>query len=139
MIYITNQDLTVDSYQRFIDESTGDITGTVDKAEIRAIGVVTTYLSGRYKTDVIFGEPGIRNEVLVDIICKIVLKTIFGRNAARKVPSDVKEDYDAAIKQLEKINSGQTVLANLPQVTDDEGNPVSDTIFGNLSNPNFYI
>lgn len=139
MEYITRDDLTTDSYDRFIRESSDDIGNTLDKAELRAIGLVKTYLSGRYKVAEIFAAPPIRNELLVDIICQIVLEKVFGRNAPRKLPTDIKEGYDWAIRQLEKINSGVTILNDLPQVTDDEGNPVSDTLFGNFSNPDFYI
>ncbi|AIM38083.1 hypothetical protein KO02_16370 [Sphingobacterium sp. ML3W] len=139
MIYISRDDLTTDSYDRFIKESSDDIEGTLEKAEKRAIGLAKTYLSGRYKVDLIFGDPPVRNELLVDIICQIVLEKVFGRNAARKVSSDIKTGYDFAIEQLEKINSGRTVLADLPMITDESGQALSDSLFGNLSNPNFYI
>jgi len=143
MKYLTDDDLTADSYQRFIQESTGDIADVINKNEERAIALVRTYLSDRYDVATIFAEvlPGVdplRNELLVDIITKITLYKIFRRNAARKLPEDIKEDFKWAIEQLERINSGRTKL-DLPPALDDSGNVLSNSIWGDLTNPDFYI
>lgn len=139
MIYLNNDDLTADSYQAFIDSSTGDAPAVIDAQEKRAVDLVKTYLSGRYDVDKIFTAPVVRNELLVDIVAKITLYRIFRRNAARKVSSDIKEDYDWAIKELGKINAGMTKLDNLPKPTDTSGNVISTSMFGNNTNPDFYI
>lgn len=139
MIYLNSDDLKTDSFQRFIDDSTADYSEAIDKAELRTVGIAKTLLKGRYNVELIFDEDEpIRDEYLIDIIVKITLAKIFGRNAARKVPSDVKEDHDWAMKQLKEINGGKIIL-ELPVANGDDGNPKSDAIWGNNTNTNFYI
>lgn len=153
MRYITLDDLTADSYERFINESSADIPNTLDKNEARAIGLVKTYLE-RYDTGSIFGSlieanedeedeepeytPPIRHELLVEIICKITLRKVFGRNAARKVPEDVQKDYDWAIKELERIRNGSVNLG-LPPAIDESGGTTSNSMWGNNTNTDYYI
>lgn len=140
MIYLEDDDLLTDSKQRFIDDSTKDDAEAINKAELKCIGVVKTYLSGRYNVDLIFNEiEPIRNEVLVEILVKLTLKKIFGRNAARKVPTDVKDDYDEAMKQLKELNAGTLTIKGLPIPTNDNGAPSASPLFGNLTNTDFYI
>lgn len=140
MIYITKNDLVTDSFERLIDESTPEGSIIIDDAEKRSIEEVKGYLSVRYNTSEIFKTPNpIINTILVDIIVKITLYRIFKRNAARKIPSDIKEDYEAAIKQLTAINQGKLNLEGLPPAEDANGKIISNSIFGNNSNPDFYI
>lgn len=140
MIYLKDDDLVTDSYQRFIDESTKDDLGVIDSAELKCIGVIKTYLRGRYDTVIIFDEDDpVRDEVIVDILVKLMLKKIFGRNAARKVPSDVKDDYDEAMKQLKDLNAGRLTLDGLPTPTGVDGAATASPMFGNNTNKDFYI
>jgi len=139
MIYINDDDLKTESFERFITESTSDFPTVKDSAELKVIGICKTLLKGRYDVDLIFdqSEP-LRDEFLAEIITKLTICKIFGRNAARKLPTDLKEDFDWAMKQLEKINAGRLTL-DLPLATSTSGAPTSDTIWGNNKNENFYI
>lgn len=140
MIYLQDDDLKTDSQERFIQESTADNENSIDKIEERVVELVSTYMADRYDTDLIFNPVApIRNAVLVDIISKITLYNVFRRNAARKVSTDIKEDYDWAIKELGKINAGTLVLGKLPVPGPAKPEPNSDSLWGNNSNPNFYI
>lgn len=137
MIYISREDLETDAFERLINESTTD--AILDRTEEKVIGIVRTYLSGRYDADIIFDpDAPVRDELLADIISRIVLYRTFRRNAARKVPEDVERDHSWAMKELLRIQKGETVL-DLPVPVDEEGNPESNTLFGNNSNPDFYI
>ncbi|WP_435135736.1 hypothetical protein [Formosa sp. A9] len=139
MIYITQDDLKTESFERFITDSTSDFPTVIDKAELKSIGIAKTLLQARYDVTVIFDEANpVRDEFLAEIITKLTLGKIFARNAARKLPTDIKEDSDWALKQLEKINAGRLVLS-LPIITPDSGAPTSDTIWGNNTNKNYYI
>lgn len=139
MIYLTDNDLKRESYERFITDSTADFNGAKDSCELVAIGIVKTMLKGRYDVDLIFNEvEPLRDEFLADIITKITVRKIFKRNAPRKVPSDVKEDYDEALKSLKEINGGKLTL-ELPVNTDEDGNPTAKPMFGNNTNEDFYI
>jgi phage gp36-like protein len=167
MNYITLADLTADSYQRFITESTSDIGDTLEKTEYKAIAFAATYIAGRYDVDLIFGlpwtaeqipqdvdddpetiesdlveytpsTPVIRDELLADIISKIVLYRIFKRNAPRKLTEDIKKDNEFAIDQLMKINSGRITLS-LPLPKDENGVEQGQSIWGNSSNRDYYL
>ena len=84
-------------------------------------------------------EP-IRNELIVQILSYVVVYGLFKRNAARKLPSKFKDDYDAAMKLLKDIATGVIKLDGVPAPTDENGNTIaSNTIFGNLKNKDFYI
>ena len=140
MIYLKDADLLADSYQVFINTSTQDATEVINDNELRAIEIAKTYLSGRYDIAKVFDATlPIRNELLVDILSKITLYKIFRRNAPRKLPSDIKEDYEWAFKELEKIQRGTVMLTGLPIPVDESGNSTIPTIWGNNSNSNFYI
>lgn len=157
MRYITGEDLLLDSYEVFIKESTSDALNILEDTEKRAIALVKTYLT-RYDVETIFGipiipeegsegeeeseeeyTPPIRHELLAEIISKITLFKVFRRNAARKIPQDIKEDYEWAIKELEKIRNGSVVLKGLPPALDESGKIKSQSFWGNNSNPDFYI
>lgn len=140
MIYLLPTDLNTDSYDRFISESGADISDTLDKIELRVIGYVSEMLASRYDVAKVFmvGNP-VRNQVLIDIMCKMFLAKLFGRNAARKLPEDIKEENEWALKELGRISTGALKLANLPVPQDETGNPTTQTYFGNNSNPDFYL
>ncbi|GIZ09994.1 phage protein Gp36 family protein [Flavobacterium sp. UMI-01] len=141
MIYLEKEDLITDAFERFIDESTKDDETVLDNAEKRAIDFVKTMIGSRYNVNLIFTEGApIINEMLVQIISRIVLYRVIKRNAARKVPTEYKEDYDEAIKWLNDISTGKIPLDGLPTPVDDNGDPIkSNTLWGNNSNSNFYI
>lgn len=137
MIYLTPEDLKTDSQERHITDSTADTPDVLEKIEKATIGIVSTFLSPRYDTQLVFAEGApIRDEVLVDLMVKIALYKLFRRNAARKVGTDTKEDYSWAMKQLEKIQSGRITL-DLP--APDLESTGSYSMFGNTSNRDFYI
>ncbi|AOR29553.1 hypothetical protein FORMB_25360 [Formosa sp. Hel1_33_131] len=139
MIYLTDDDLLTDSFQRFIDESSKDNEDVVANAELKCIGIIKTMLKGRYNTELIFDETDpVRDEFLADILTKLTLHKIFGRNAARKVPTDVKDNYDWAMKQLGLLNAGKLQL-ELPSPTNTDGTASAAPMFGNNTNPDFYI
>ena len=141
MTYLIKDDLIVDAYERFIDESSNDENFILDDLEKRGISYIKTILGTRYNVALIFDEvTPIRNETIIQILTKWMLYKLIRRNAARKVPTDYKEDYDEAMKSLKDIATGTIVLSDLPTPTDENGNPInSNAIFGNNTNKDFYI
>lgn len=140
MIYLTKDDLIVLAYERFIDESSQDQEYILADTEKRAIAYLKTVLGTRYNVNALFDESEpIINQLIVDILSQIVVYNIIRRNAARKVPTDYKEDYDSAMKLLKDIATGVLVLDGVPLPTDENGQTISQTIFGNNTNKNFYI
>lgn len=141
MIYLTKGDLISASFERFIDESSNDHNDVLDTVELQNIELIKSYLGTRYNVGEIFSELNpIRNTILIRILIKLVIFDVIRRNAARKVPTDYKEEYDKAIELLEKIATGRIKLDGLPGAVDENGNPVqSNSLWGNNTNKNFYI
>jgi phage gp36-like protein len=140
MIYIDKDYLISQAQERFIDESSQNDEEIIDQIELTQIAVIKTYLGTRYDVNTIFDEDSpIENEVLKEILAKLVLYKLIRRNAARKVPNDYKEQFDEAMKTLKEIATGIIRLDGVPPAVDTNGSVVSNSISGNLSNPNFYI
>lgn len=157
MIYLEKDDLITQAFERLIDESSADqnqyteptepeetpeliANRVLDKIELQNIELIKSYIGSRYDVALIFDETEpIRNQLLIRILTTLILFDVFRRNAARKVPTDYKENYDKAIETLEKIATGRIPVDGLPKPTDESGNPISNSIWGNNSNKDFYI
>lgn len=140
MIYLTESDIHAHIQIRLKDESQADFVEALNIIELQNISVIKSYLTSKYNTEQIFKEnQPLKNGILTKILTHLVLYDLVRRNATRKVPTDYKDDYDWAIKQLERINSGALILDDLPQPTDENGNVLSDSIWGNNTNKNFYL
>ena len=140
MIYIDKAYLINYAQERFIDESSQNDDTILDQIEWAQIAIIKTYLGTRYNVAVVFDEDNpVENEVLKEIVAKLVLYKLVRRNAARKVPNDYKEQFDEAMQTLKEIARGVIPLDGVPQAVDSSGALVSSSISGNLSNPNFYI
>lgn len=139
MIYIDKNYLATHIQDRLIDESTQNDDSILDAIELSQIEIIKTYLGSRYNVESIFGSQPIANEVLKEILSKLMLYKLVKRNAARKVPTDFKEQYDEAMKQLKEIATGVIVLSELPNANGETGTANSNTLTGNLINKNFYI
>lgn len=144
MIYLTENDLKTNTLERLLNESVADFQQAKDEVELQVLAEVKALISNRYDVKAIFGTPTIRDPFLVKIITKMVVHDIISRNAARKIPQDRKEDYEWAMKQLEKINTGRLKLDGLPSKPTDTTNggtssTASKMLYGNLKNKDFYI
>lgn len=140
MIYINKDYLISQAQERFIDESSENDSEIIDLIELSQIAIIKTYIGTRYNVTLLFDETNpVENEVLKEILVKLVLYKLIRRNATRKVPTDYKEQYDEAMKTLKEIAIGIIKLDGVPSAVDTSGAVVSNSISGNLSNKNFYI
>lgn len=141
MVYITKADLITYCQEKFIDESLQGNENILTELEVTQIDIIKSYLGTRYNVDNIFNpDSPVSNAVLKSIIARMVLYWLIKRNAARKVPTNFQEDFEAATKELIAISTGKTPISGLPGLTDNSGNPVnSNTLWGNNSNRDFYI
>lgn len=140
MVYLLKTDLITHAFERLIDESSADFEHTLKNVESENIGIIKSYLGSRYDVDTIFNKIApIRNALLIRILTKLVLYDVVRRNAARKVPTDYVEEYKAAMETLEKIAFGKLDIKELPPAIDEDGQVISNTLFGNNRNSNFYI
>lgn len=136
--YITIKDLVNRSQQRLIEESVKDPEIDISEIENDQIAIVTVYIQDRYNCERIFNMP-IRNAILVDIIANMVLYTIFGRNKARKIPSDTKEAYESSLKLLDKIHLGKLNLGDNVKYDATDERSGGYIAHGNTSNKNFFV
>ena len=81
MIYIDKDYLISQAQERFIDESSQNDDEIIDKIELTQIAIIKTYLGTRYDVNTIFDEDSpIENEVLKEILAKLVLYKLIRRN-----------------------------------------------------------
>lgn len=140
MIYLEKQYLETHIFSRLLNESSDDFVDMLDNSEAEQIDLMKSMLSARYAVDLIFDEQNpIQNGILKRILSKLVIYDAVRRNAARKVPSDYKEEYEWAMEMLEKLSIGKIVLDDLPKPGINPDGTTATTMSGNLSNKNFYI
>ncbi|MDR0729925.1 MAG: DUF1320 domain-containing protein [Prevotellaceae bacterium] len=139
MRYITREDLVEVIQGRLLDESVAETPDKIlDRLENKAIDFARSYLAGRYNTDVIFGDPVMRNGLLTQAVAMIVVYRAVRRNAARKVPDDFPNMYTEAIRILNNIQTGAQSLPGMPEVIGDAGT-VGSLMYGNTRNKDFFI
>ena len=139
MRYITREDLIEVIQGRLLDESVSELPeDLLNGLESKAIDFAISYISGRYDTEKIFGDPVMRAGLLVQAIAMIVVYRAVRRNAARKVPDDFPDLYKEAKDILSNIQKGSQSLAGMPEVTGDSGT-TSSLMYGNTTNKDFFI
>lgn len=143
--FLRESDLKTHAFWALVAPSIADHEVGVTSIEAQNIAIIRSKLKARYDVDAIFSiEPpeeedeDERNPLIVRVLTKLVLYDIFRRNAARKIPEDIKEEYKWAMQWLDNVNAG-IEQPDLPPVTDDNGNPIPILIYGNNRNDNFYI
>lgn len=141
MNYLDKDDLIAQIFERALDESTKDFESALDKSELKNISIMKTLLKKYYDVDAIFDpETPIIDEYLSSILAALVIADVTSRNSYRKLGTFAKDKKEWAEKELEKLNRGIITLDGLPPKTATPQSPnTSGLLFGNLSNPDFYI
>lgn len=138
MKYVEKEDLIEVIQERQLDDSVELDDTILDGIETKAISFATSYISGRYKTDEIFGTPVKRHPLLVQAIAMIVVYRAVRRNASRKVPEDYTDTYKEAKEILSNIQSGKQSLDGLPEITAEDGS-TAKLMYGNTTKDEFFI
>jgi hypothetical protein len=138
MRYLEKEDLIEVIQERLLDDSLQLDDKILAGLEEKAIAFAVSYISGVYKTDVIFGDPVVRHPLLVQALAMMVVYRAVRRNAARKVPEDFVDINKEAIKILSNIQSRVQSLDGLPQITADNGTS-SALMYGNSTKTNFFL
>ncbi len=146
MKYITKEDLIEVIQERLINESVALVNGEniedntiITGIENKVIEFVSSYISGRYNTDIIFSETApVRNGVLVQIVASIVVYRTIKRNAARKLPQDIILLYNDAKSDLKRIQSGAMELSECPKTIKQDGTS-SRPVYGNTTKDEYFI
>ncbi len=97
-------------------------------AEIEAIEEISGYLRPKYDCDKIFSaEDGKRNRQILMYACDIALYHMSSSLPNQMGMAIRKERYEKALEWLKKVQDG-TVLPDLPEALDEEGNSAAPTI-----------
>lgn len=140
MKFLTEQDISahlIHSLSRERDQE--DRENILNHLEAQNIAIIKSKLKGRYDIEVIFNDSGEdRHWLIVRILTKLVLYDYIRRNAARKVPEDYISEWKWAMKELDQIKSGREKPADLPIITDAEGNS-GVIMYGNTTNKDNYV
>lgn len=92
------------------------------RAEDMAISQIKQYISGRYDAGIIFSAAGDdRNAYIVMIAIDCALYHLYTSIAPNKMPSHRSERYQDALEWLKMIASGAASSADLPPITDEDG------------------
>ena len=139
-IFLTTSDLKSHILEQYLTERSEETPQIIlESLELQNIELIKSKLKGRFDTEEIFNETGTdRHWLIIKILVKLVLYDFIRRNAARKVPTDYREEWEWAMKLLEKIKAGKEVPDGLPVFIDTEGNS-GRAVIGNNKNSDIYI
>lgn len=139
--FLTEADLQSHIIDQFLHERGAEPrTQILEDLELQNIEIIKTKLKGRFDVDAIFNTTGTdRHYLIIRILVKLVLYDLIRRNAARKVPTDYVNEWEWAMKTLEKIKAGKDVPDGLPLPTNENGETVNRIIYGNNKNTDFYL
>lgn len=140
MIYLNKENLKSHAFERIIDESAKDFEQALDQCEAEHIAMMKSLLGSYYDVEAIFEKTNpIKNAYLERILTFLVLWDIQHRNAYRKLSNVSEKQKEWADKELNKLATGRLTLNDLPPKSNDGTTSRSKLLYGNLSNPDFYI
>lgn len=130
MRFLTEEDYSVQlraEISKIIDPTVDKVK--LVKAEGMAIAQVRNHLSGRYDCDKVFtpvpdGEEDTRDQYIVMLVIDLALYHLWSKEAANNIPKHRELRYNDALKWLQDVQGGKA--ANLPELTDEAGDAVSD-------------
>ncbi|TLP81367.1 DUF1320 family protein [Maribacter sp. ACAM166] len=139
--FLTDADFDAQIFSTLLkDESDAALKLSLEANEKKAIAIISSRLTGRYSLAAIFdADEDERNYLIIHYVVTITLYRTLKRNAARKMPSDFKEDFDMVMADLDKIMAGKLTPDGLPEITDGNGKVVEKPMHGNRRTTNFYI
>jgi phage gp36-like protein len=104
-------------------------------AEDMAISQVKNYLFGKYDTVKIFDATTERNNHIVMIVIDCTLYHLYTSTVPKQMPEIRSQRYQDAIDWLKMVGKGDA-LADLPKVTNAQGEVLGDIKFSSKNKPN---
>lgn len=134
--FLTRDDLESRIFEDYIDESEQEDIEALQSIESQAIALVKSKLAKRYDVAIIFSDaPYTGRGLIIWAMSAIVIYRLIRRNAARKVPTDFKDDYKEVMQWLDDVRDGNE-NPNLPKIEEPEQKQV---LWGNSTNLDKYI
>ncbi len=117
------------------------ISAKLVRAEQTAIAQIRNRIGKRYNCDIIFmgiasEQPDTRDQWIVTITIDIVLYHLYSQTGMKDIPEHRQQRYQDAIDWLKDVGNG-TTTADLPLLTDENGEQFSDFIINSRQPQNW--
>ncbi|MCH4824286.1 DUF1320 domain-containing protein [Gramella lutea] len=134
--FLAFEDLETRVFEDYLVDSEQEDIEATQNIEKQAISLVKSKLRKRYDTDVIFTNANYAGrDLIIWAVSGIVSYRLIRRNAARKMPSDLKDEYQEVMAWLNSVRDGNE-NPELPMLPEDEQKGV---LWGNSTNQNQYL
>lgn len=134
--FLQFEDLETRVFEDYLDESQQEDIRATQEIEKQAISTVKSKLRKRFDVEIIFTDapyPG--RDLIIWAVSGIVSYRLIKRNAARKVPTDLKDDYKEVMDWLNAVRDGME-NPDFPLLPEAEQKGV---LWGNSRNENLYL
>lgn len=102
--FLTEDDLKTQLFETYIDDSVQEDLQALDNIELQQIAFMKSKLRGRFDVAVMFSAAQYEDKPIIkQVLTALVNYFVVKRNAARKIPTDFKDNYNWAIKWLDNV------------------------------------
>lgn len=141
MKFITREEVNFGKFDYVLTDTSSENDSIIAYFELAAIDLITSYLSTKYDTDLIFSQTGSkRSPMMMKMVNDFIICYLVERSSTGEIPESVTLMCTRNTQWLDKVSKGD-LNANLP-LLDDELDDVStvgfqfgsDPIFNNTDN-----
>ncbi len=119
-MFITENDLKLGIYKEKLDAITREDANHIQENILSSLAEIDTYLNGIYNTDLLWAQTGTeRNALIKRLAIHISLYNICC--PLEEIPASIVDNYEGAVKMLEKIRDGKNILKGVPRGIDENG------------------
>lgn len=106
--FLTYDDLKTETFEEYIDDSVQEDVIALENIELQQIAFMKSKLRSRYDVSKIFNTEEVYEDkpVIKQVLTALVSYWVVKRNKARKLPSDIKDSYNWAVKWLDGVRDG---------------------------------
>ena len=105
--FLTTNDLMTQVFETYLDDSVQEDIDALDNIELQQIAFIKSKIRSRYDTAAVFSIADYEDKPIIkQVLTALVNYFVVKRNAARKIPTDFKDNYNWAIKWLNEVRDG---------------------------------
>ena len=133
--FLNQDDLKTQLFENYIDDSVQEDLEALDNIEAQQIAFMKSKLRSRFDLAVVFSSANYEDKpVIKQVLTALVNYFVVKRNAARKIPTDFKDNYNWAIKWLNEVRDGKET----PELPLKEA-VKKEVLWGNSKNEDLYL
>lgn len=133
--FLTTDDLLTQLFETYLDDSVQEDLAALDNIELQQIAFMKSKLRSRFDVAVLFSAAEYEDKpVIKQVLTALVNYFVVKRNAARKIPSDFKDNYNWAIKWLDGVRDSIESPALPLQAVERKA-----VLWGNSKNEDLYL